>query len=359
MIGFSPEMSVITYTIREGGLSWMAKYLAGQTFKNFEWIVIDGFYNARHDELTKQCKDLGVHLIHLPEPKLPYKLTDYNIASNGNEALKHVTTPWIVIIDDWHIFPDNLLETHIPFLKKGFSSIPTWHHIKRIVPTGDEYSSYPVFEKSVLTPLIYDRDSRFTAFVENYPRYMQLGHQCMIEASESWWWPNSTSVPTKFIIDECGGYDERLNGGTGGTDIELAIRMKRAGLRFIYIPETIVYHVDTSGLIVRTMDTVCPVGHDRTPFTNNQYHQGDPNLIETDTLKTVRDPDGIKYYTCKYCGGVGLVDSQEAINATYRSNHLVPPTTGGGIPRRSLLEERKKLFSNGYNHSTLCETCKV
>jgi len=72
---------------------------------------------------------------------------------------------------------------------------------------------------------------------------------------------------SKYIIDLCGGYDERLNGGTGGTDIELAIRMKRAGLRFVYIPETIVYHIDTSGLIVRTMETVCPVGHDRTPFT--------------------------------------------------------------------------------------------
>ena len=357
-MNFKPKMSVITYTIREGGLDWMARYLSKQTFTEFEWIVVDGFYSKRHEHLTQLCKELNVHLIHLPEPVLPYKLTDYNIASNGNEALKHVTTEHIVIIDDWHIFPDNLLETHIPFLKKGFSSIPTWHHISKITPTGEEYDNYPIFEKSVLTPLIYDKDSRFVQFVEQYPRYMQLGHQSMIEASESWWWPNSTSVPSKYIIDLCGGYDERLNGGTGGTDIELAIRMKRAGLRFIYIPETVVYHIDTSSLVARTMDTICPVGHDRTPFTSNQYHQGDPNLIENDILKTVRDQDGVKYYECKHCGGVGLVDSQEVINSTYRSNHLIPPTIGGGISRRSLLEERKKLFSSGYDHSTLCEICK-
>jgi len=349
------ELSVLTYTIRSGGLDWMARYLAMQTFpkEKFEWIVVDGFYEDRKEELGDLCRSLGIHLIHVPEPELPYTCLDYNIASNGNLALAHVTTPNIVIIDDWHIFPQNLLESHMKYLAMGYAAIPQWIHVEHVVPTGEEYQSgYEGFISREVTSRIHEPDQRLRAL-----RGIKKS-QVVVDAPPSWWWPNATSVLSKHMIDLAQGYDERLNGGTGGTDNDIAWRMEALGLKCIFIPDLVVYHVDTTGLPRRPMKGLCQGPHDRNPFTYNQYHRGDPNLVENEQLRTFVE-EGIKFLVCKECGACGVIDSQEVLKSNMRHRTLVPPSYAAGHPRARLLAARKEMRAKGYNHSTRCVICST
>lgn len=352
---FKPELSVVTYTIREGGLEWMMRYLSQQTFKNFEWIVVDAFYEERKDLLKNLSIELGVHLVHLPEPKIAYKIWGYNLASNGNEAFKHVTTPYIVIIDDWHVFPQNLLENHLEYLKKGFAPIPQWVHTEKYLPSGEEYPDYKNFSM-LLDHITRDEDSRMKdknviASLENDP--------AMVLCNWTWWWPNASGIGTKYAVTLCSGYDERLNGGTGGTDVDLSYRMGLVGAKFLYLPKIKVYHLETSGLRTREFPDCCTasVNHDRREFTNNQYHQGDPNLVENDYLKTFVE-DSVKFYDCKICGAHGVIDSQEVLKSNMARNKPIPPWYAAGKKRTTLFADREILMSSGYSHSTKCSICK-
>lgn len=345
------NLSVITYTIRSGGLEWMIKYLAHQTFQDFEWIVVDAFHEQRKEVLGDLSKDLGVHLIHLPEPDPGYKYLHYNIASNGNEALKHVTTPNIVIIDDWHVFPQNLLEEQMKYLEMGYAACPRWHHVAMKEPTGDEYTNgYNEFVASLEVTEIDQRSSK------DAPRAFAHTQSIIKGCPASWWWPNASSVPSEYMIEKAQGYDERLNGGTGGTDNDIAMRMQLCGLKFLYLLYMDVYHINTSGLAVRQIPGLCETGHDRSPFTYNQYHKGDPNLVENESLITTVE-DGIKFFKCKHCGVHGVIDSQDVINSNMRNRRIVPPTEAVGLPRGNLLEDRKKMIADGYTHITKCSIC--
>jgi len=348
------DMSVITYTIREKGLNWQAKFLSQQTFDKdrFEWIVVDGLYKERHDELASQCRELGIHLIHLESPQLEYKIVGYDLAALGNWAFAHVTTPNIVIIDDHHIFPQNLLETHFHYLKIGYASIPQWTHVDYFEPTGNEYETgYDDFIRSDVIPRLHEPDPRMKGLSG-----IQPGH-VVIDAPAAWWWPNSTAVPAKFVIELAQGYDLRLIGGTGGTDSDLAQRMALAGLKYVYVPDLNVYHIDTSGLKTRTIPGLCGGPHNREPFACNAYHRGDPNLIENEYLRTFVE-DGVKYFVCKKCGANGIIDSQDVIRSNAVARRIVPPSFAGGYRRANLLQVRQSLLDAGYSHSTNCVRCK-
>ena len=347
------ELSVISYTVREKGLDWQAKFLSQQTFSKdkFEWIVVDGFYHERHDELTEQCRELGVHLIHLPPPELGYKVVGYDLASMGNAAFAHVTTPNIVIIDDHHIFPQNLLEVHAKYLKLGYASIPQWTHVDFFQPTGNEYEDgYDEFIKHEVKPRLHEPDPRMRGLAGIQPG------QVVVDCSAAWWWPNSTGVPLKHVLD-CGGYDERLNGGTGGTDSDLAQRMLMAGVKYLYVPSLSVYHIDTSGLATRVIPDLCNDPHNRDPFACNQFHRGDPNLVENDHIRTFVE-DGVKYFVCKTCGANGIIDSQDVLRSNAKSHQLIPPSFAAGYPRARLMKVRQELRDSGYTHETKCVTCR-
>jgi len=345
------NLSVVIYTVRAGGLNWMLRLLGNQTFPttNFELIVVDGFFEERKDSLGKLAKSLGIHLIHLPEPILSYRPMDYVIASNGNLALAHVTTDHVIIIDDWHFFPQNLLETHMKYLALGYAAIPQWHHVEFTEPTGLEYQTG--YDDFVATNIrITERDSRASG-LQNLPP-----GKILVDVPSSWWWPNSTSVPAKYMIDLAQGYDERLNGGTGGTDNDIAWRMGEFGLKCIYIPDLVVYHIDTRSLPRRPYPGVCDGPHDRAPFVCNQYHHGDPNLVENEYLRAYVEDD-VKFFVCKRCGVCGVLDSQDVLRSNIKNHRLVPPNFAAGHSRSDLLRVREEMRKNGYCHSSRCVLC--
>jgi len=346
-----PETSVVTITIRDGCLDKQASYLAAQTYRNFEWIIVDRFYEERKDLMADLARENGLHVIHLPETFPEYRC-DSNVSSNANKSLCYSSGPHIVSLEDWHVIPPNYLEEHLNILKLGCAMLARWRRVRYINP-----ASYQEFMEHCD---IYEEDPRYGALGRsgiNVEEEMKNGKIFISEWNQ--WWPSSSSAPARFMIDLCGGYDERLNGGTGGNDSELSYRMRGAGLKYIYNPAVDIYHISHAGGEIKSGPLPYEVcSHPRGSFTRNAYHPGGKELSdESDSLNVFYD-DGVRYFNCKTCDSHGIIDSQEVLSRTMSVGNLKPPALAAGFPRNRLLEERKALFDSGFSHASLCALCK-
>ncbi len=301
------KVSVLLITIRFGGLDWQLRYLAQQTHSVDEFIVVDGCYESRHEEIMALARELGVNLIHLPEPELSYHAIP-NRCSNVNFAIAHARNPLCVFIDDWHVIPDNFIDTHVKLYNDGYAGVVRWVHTPFM-----SLSSYDSFAQRLGEE---EEDDRI--LILNKDTDGDVRGNIVLDIPVDWWWPNSTSAPLNFLL-AVNGFDEIFNGGTGGEDVDIATRMSHLGLHYAMDTRVTCYHVSHVGIHSRpAIKPMCGNDkHDRKPFTYNEYYKGDPNLVENDYM-TTQVVDGIKAFRCKKCGLQGIIDSGEVLRQRQR-----------------------------------------
>jgi len=320
----NPIISVILETARYGGLDWQLKLLANQSFKDFELILIDGCYNERKEFVLVLAEELNIDLIYLEE-QFPFK-TSHVRPLNVNTCMKFATGKYFVFLDDYHLFPNNFLEEHYKICEHGCGGIVQWLGIK--YEDQIDYS-----EKS---PIIIDKDPRIDYFLDHINDFVKFDNW-YLGVPWDWWWPNSVSIPAKYIRT-VNGFNEIYCGGSGGEDNDVAYRMFSTGAKFAFNPILIAYHVQhrKDDIPMREpphrigLNSVpdCSFAHDRRPFTKNEYWpHGDPNLIENDQLFTWFE-SGYKLFQCKHCGEFGCVDGHQMLQNTkirYAQNNQMPP----------------------------------
>ena len=355
------KVSVLLITIRHGGLDWQLRYLAQQTHPVDEFIVVDGYYDLRHESTMALAKELNLNLVHLREPLLSYH-TSPNRCSNINFAIAHARYPLCVIIDDWHALPDNFIEAHVALYNVGYAGVARW--IQTPFMMLSDYNSF-VDRAKARRPNIDDARYHFThkqhrPFTEERGRaWMDLHIEdsririlnknlggdargnIVTDIPTDWWWPNSVGVPLKYLL-ATNGFDETFNGGGGCEDVDIATRMSYLGLRFAMDTRVTCYHVDH--VIIPTRSPAKPMcsHHDKSPFTSNEYYKGDQDLIENEQL-TTWNVDGVKFCKCKVCGWQGLIDSTVLLRWNQKRKIIQAPLESLGIQRTNLKELRASL----------------
>ena len=348
------KVSALLITVRWGGVEWQLYYLSQQTRPVDEFIVVDGFYDLRHGTLMKMAKELGVNLIHLREPELSYH-TSHNRCSNVNFAIAHARNPLCVFIDDWHVIPDNFIESHIALHNAGYAGVVRWvHTLPATLATYDQFARWATehtptmkdarlrYARKDTRAFTHERgqewinehveDTRIKILNKKFDRDV-TGH-IITDIPVDWWWPNSTSAPLESLL-AVNGFDETFNGGGGCEDVDIATRMSHLGLRYAMDPRLTCYHVDTTYLPVRPTTKPLCIYHDRTPFTYNEYHKGDPDLVENEQLVTWK-LSGVKFCKCKICGWQGLIDSSELLRSKREGQIVQAPLKSLGIQRTNL-----------------------
>lgn len=104
-----PLVSIITPTIRKGFWNIMAHNISKQSYKNIEWIVVDGYKEDRSKEMEKACKKWGVNFKYLREKPRDAK-RNYSLVNANNTGWMNAKGELLVWLQDFVLMPENGIE---------------------------------------------------------------------------------------------------------------------------------------------------------------------------------------------------------------------------------------------------------
>ncbi len=213
-------ISVITVTNRYGGIDINWSGLKRQTFKDFEWILVDTLYEERKEAVQAYCKDERVR--HIKQgTKDSLARTWLNHAEN--QGIRESKGELIVFLQDYiHIKPDALEKFWLQYQadKKCFVS-----------GVGHQYQCPPVKDlKGLITVFDKPYTEQPTQVVWQDPRLRKdLGsfYICRPEDIEF----NFCALPKQVLID-VGGCDETYDFyGHAFDNVSVAMRAYALGYK--------------------------------------------------------------------------------------------------------------------------------
>lgn len=196
-------------------IDWALESLKKQTFphKDFEYIIVDGYYHRRKDEVAKLIKDMNLDfpVLHIPDKASRWKGQRPCISNARNTVIIFANGKYIVHADDCCKMKDNWLERHSMWLKEGYLSAGGWIGCQDITLDGKciEGTYGPEQRlKMMNVPLLVDN------------RMLYGGN---------------FGYPLEAALD-INGFDEYLDGELGQDDVDFGIRLARKGYRTIFDP---------------------------------------------------------------------------------------------------------------------------
>ena len=207
------KISVVLITKKlDPKIEWALDCLKNQTFKDFEYIIVDGYYNKRKDEVKKLIIDKGVKfpVLHIPDKPSRWRGQRFALSNARNTALIFATGQYIVHHDDCCKMPPNWLEGHLGWLEKGYLATGSW-------------IGYQFLQDGKGIEGVYGLEYRSKIIKE--PK----------EISAGWFFGANCSYPLEAALD-INGFDEEFDGELGQEDINFGIRLERKGFKTIFDP---------------------------------------------------------------------------------------------------------------------------
>lgn len=198
-------------------IEWALESLKNQTFKNFEYIIVDGYYHRRKDEIAKLIKDmnLGFPVLHIPDKASRWKGQRPCISNARNTIMIFANGNYIVHADDCCKMKPNWLERHVDSLRKGYLSAGAWIGCQNITDDGKCIEG------------IYGPEER-----------LRMVHGPGL-ANNRWLYGGNFGYPLEAALS-INGFDEYLDGEFGQDDLDFGIRLERKGYRTIFDPSCLV-----------------------------------------------------------------------------------------------------------------------
>lgn len=189
--------------------------LKEQTFKDFEFLIVDGHYRERKNEVLELIKRMNVSfpVLYLPDKPSRWKGLRPQISNARNTALIFAdsNSKYIVNVDDCTRMPRDWIEKHLRYLEQGFIVAGSWKGFEFKIEDQTEIEG------------CYGPESRTKLIKE--PQIVGAG----------WFYGQNVSYSLEQVLD-VNGFDEILDGEVGQEDINLAIRLERKGIRTMYDP---------------------------------------------------------------------------------------------------------------------------
>lgn len=208
------------------------------------------------------------------------KTTFMNQAWARNELLCYANSKYILFFDDWQRPHRDILTEHLRYLDKG-------HTVCGRRLECDKNGN----------------DCKECRKLRN-----EKPKKCKYEQ----FWTCNSSAKLDNIL-RVNGFDNRYNGGSAGEDYDIGMRISRLGTKMIYNPNAIAYHYNHSHLVgTKKVDTICQHSHNISAYKHiPEYgHLGDWNLMESKEYELWWEGP-IKYFKCRHCGDVGILDSMQ------------------------------------------------
>ena len=209
-------ISVLTPTYKLMFRDRQIEALSKQTFKDFEWIIVDDNHKQNQGIKTP------FPLIHIPPAQeLPYCA----LAQAMNEGLLHATGKYVFFMNDYVVPEPTCLQRHWDIQEKM---------------GGCLLSGECLFMDSVPAECrdkrgkIITRDWRMGMLEEKAYPSTDIGdglYEITREGIQNWWAGRNDSAPLEALLN-CNGFDEVYDGRWGGHDAEMANRLMTYGLKY-------------------------------------------------------------------------------------------------------------------------------
>jgi len=212
----TPKLSVITITIRQGFWNMMANNLACQTYKNFEWVIVDGFPQNRAKLAREYGEKYGLNIKYVRDKKPDVKRR-YGLVNANNTAIDHASGELIVWLQDFILLPDTGLEQLVDIHR---------HHPNDLIAPCDIYH-YPKHKPNLKSEDWFDGK---VDVIGDFQRKNQriLGNGMVQTDDPLEFEMNYGAIPTK-VLKKLNGWWEFMDDGLGYDNTEIAYRAMKLG----------------------------------------------------------------------------------------------------------------------------------
>jgi glycosyltransferase involved in cell wall biosynthesis len=219
---------------REPQFKWALDSLKNQSYKDFEYIIVDGLYNSRKDNVAELIKNSGVNfpVTYLSDKPTRWKGRRPALCNGRNTGLMFAKGELIVFHDDCcQLYPD-WLEKHVKWLEQGYLVAGNWIAFQ---DTDDSIKGI-TGGKGIVGVYGWEHRSK----IVKEPKIVTAG----------WLYGGNFSFPLKVAID-INGFDERCDGEMGQDDIDFGFRAERKGYKVMYDPTCCLeYHYKKHGALM-------------------------------------------------------------------------------------------------------------
>lgn len=261
----------------------------------------------------------GIKVEYIKQRTFPVPKTTYmNHAHFRNELLCYVDfeySGYILFFDDMQKPDCNILVEHLKYLKKGFVVCGSRLECDDNGNSCVEDPRTKYFKQESIVHI--DKDVAICGYGE--------------------FWTCNSSVKFDYIL-KVNGFDNRFNGGTAGEDYDMAMRMSKledVTFSFVYNSNAVFSHY------YHHKDTEFSHFHDTSvyKYLPEYDHYGKWELMESDQYELWWEGP-IKYYKCKSCGDVGILDSIQVYH--YNRDNNISRCENGLEQIREILNKTEK-----------------
>jgi len=216
-----PKVSVITITIRTGWWNIMADNLSKQTYKNFEWIILDDHEEDRSELAKKYAEkyDLDIKYIRGDKVLGKYKRR-YGLVRANNKAWKQANE-LIVWLQDFILIPENGIESLVDIYRHNPTSliapVDVYYHCKK--PNQKNKEDWWDGETDIITKKSWTN--------------VRVKNQGIRYTDNAFDFEMNYSATPKRIIEQLNGWWEFFDDGLGYDNTEIALRAIESGHKII------------------------------------------------------------------------------------------------------------------------------
>lgn len=223
------KVTVVQCTKRkEAHFEWALQSLRRQTYKDFEYIIVDGLYDGRKDQVKKLIMDMNVDfpVLYLPDKPTRWRGGRPALCNGRNTGLMFARGDYIVFHDDNCRLCQDWLEKHVKWLNQGYLVAGNWLAYQDTDSDG----------KGIVGVFGWEHRSKMV----KEPKIVGGG----------WLYGGNFSFPLKTAID-INGFDEICDGEMGQDDVDMGIRAERKGYKIMYDPSCCLeYYYKDHGLLM-------------------------------------------------------------------------------------------------------------
>lgn len=251
----------------------------------------------------------GIKVEYIKQMTFP-KTTLMNQAWARDELLCHADSEYVLFFDDWQKPDPNILIEHLKYLRQGY----------------------------IVCGIRMECDNSGNNCKDDGRVGIICGQGDVVVCGYGQFWTCNASTKLSNVL-KVNGFDNRYNGGSGGEDYDMAMRISKLGINTIYDTNAVCYHYDHDHLgrnKTRRSDGTYDHYHDLSPYKYiPEYgHMGNWDLMESKDYEFWWEGP-IKYFKCKHCGEIGILDSIQAYYYN-RDNNVIKVENGLEQVRRNL-----------------------
>lgn len=267
----SAKMTVYTPTVRKGWWNIMAENLSKQTYKNFEWLIVDDSKEDRSQMAKEYARKYKLDIRYIHGKKRTKKRT-YGLVNANNTALQEAKGEVLIFLQDFILIPQDGVEQFVFLHKK---------HPNALIASCDMYVAPKIKPDITKEDWFSGNTDVIGSFIRQNIRIRNEGIRFSNLPFD--FEQNYGGIPVK-IAKELGGWYEFMDEGLGFDNTDIALRALTKGYTILVDETNVAVCIDHWEALSGTRENVLG----RARRLNDPRYSWEKEMIKTKKLPIIR-----------------------------------------------------------------------